>query len=256
MIDLIFQWETVGLEDQVWLISQAVIAGILLAMPFYLFSQSGKFRDVQSQRDFFRGLGIFVLFNFVTQLLWTIDRWYISLNHSAGSFLFSLEIPMWGQPPLFIALLFVFFLWSFVPVCWPVEKYVRNSKRFPVTKINLIAAALLTTYVITVTFFMQPLAMGSDTWNLLTIVMDVIGGFGILGAILFALLIIGFYVILGIKGSGFVRKKSTFIWLGFLLVFIGLGLTQMREGWFSLISPLTMILGFIFLASGYQMEIK
>lgn len=253
---MLFQWDTVPLGDQVWLISQAIIAGILLVMPIYLFLQSAKFKAVPSQHAFFKGLGIFVLFNFVTQLLWTIDRWYVQINRSPQSFLFSLEIPMWGQPPLFIAIMFVFFLWSFVPVCWPVEKYVRNSKRFPVTKINIIAAILLTGYVITVAFFMQPLVMNSVTWNLLTIIMDIIGGLGILGAILFALLIIGFYVILGIQGSGIVKKKSTFIWLGFILVFVGLGLTQMRGGWLNLLSPITMILGFILLASGYQMEIK
>ncbi len=253
---MIFQWELVTLEDQVWLISQAVIAGILLIMPFYLFLQSAKFRAVQSQRDFFKGLGIFVLFNFVSQLLWTIDRWLMELTRSTDSPLFSLDIPFMGQPTLFIAVMFVLFLWSFVPVCWPVEKYVRNSKRFPATKINLIAAIALTTYLITVVFFMQPLIKGSETWIILTIIMDFIAGVGFLGAGLFIVLIIGFYVVLGVKGSGFVRKKSTFIWLGFLLVFVGLALTQVRGGWLSLFSPITMILGFIFLVSGYQMEIK
>ena len=253
---MLFQWELVPLEDQVWLISQVVISGLLFIMPFYLFYQSVKFKAVPSQRAFFKGLGIFVIFNFVSQLLWTIDRWYILVNRSTRSLLFSLEIPMWGQPPLFIAIMFVLFLWSFVPVCYPVEKFVRNSRNFPATRINLIAAILLSIYIILTTFILQPLTRGSEIWNVLNVVMNVICAIGIVGAILFAFLIIGFYVILGIQGSGIVRKKSTFIWLGFVLVFIALGLTQIREGWLALLSPIVMILGFVFLTLGYRMEIK
>ena len=67
----------------------------------------------------------------------------------------------------------------------------------------------------------------------------------------------GFYLVLGVKASGSIRKKSFLIAFGFILVFTGLFLTQLpgSEAWISLISPSVMILGFILLVTGYRIQL-
>jgi hypothetical protein len=82
-------------------------------------------------------------------------------------------------------------------------------------------------------------------------------GIGAIGVILSLVLIIGFYIVLGGKTGGSVRKKSFLIAFGFLLVFVGLILTQLpkTDPWVGLISPTVMIVGFTFLGTGYRIQV-
>ncbi len=99
--------------------------------------------------------------------------------------------------------------------------------------------------------------MWQATWETLQYVVYGILGIGGLGIILSLVLIIGFYMVLGGKTGGSVRKKSFLIAFGFLLVFIGLLLTQLprSDPWVGLISPMVMIVGFVFLGTGYRIQV-
>ncbi|HMF34041.1 MAG TPA: hypothetical protein VKK79_21630 [Candidatus Lokiarchaeia archaeon] len=257
MTFLVFQWDALQTTDQLYLVSQVIISASMLLMMVYLFSMSNKNKAVQSQKHLYMGLGIFVACNAVTQILWTIDRSYVEITSGAtspSSVIFFFNLPFIGGGA-FIAYLVLLFLWSFVPVCWPCEKYVRNSKRFPATRINIIAAIAMTVYVFIFPLVFPSVVRDSSLWNVLFGIMIAIIVVGGLGAVLFILIIIGFYTLLAIKGSGFVRKKSAFISIGFILTFVGLALTQVKGGWWSLLSPVTMIIGFLLLAAGYRLQI-
>jgi len=238
-----------------------MIAIILIVMGVYFFAQSIKFKEVKSQRYFYLGLSLFVAFNTITQVLWTVDKWTIDLIEgtppSDSSVVVDFTIPFIGGGA-FIPYLFMLFLWSFAAVCWPVEKFVRNSKHFPVTIINLAAAISMTVYIFVVPLFVPGIVRNDASWKALIYPMYAICVLGILGALLFMLLIVGFYMVLGFKTGGSVRKKSLLIAFGFMLVFVGLALTQVSKGygpWVSLLSPSVMIIGFVFLGTGYRIQV-
>ncbi|MEX2680480.1 MAG: hypothetical protein Q6373_002685 [Candidatus Sigynarchaeota archaeon] len=258
---MIFQWETLDINTQLNLVYQTLIALIMLVMMVYFFAQSVKMREVASQKHFYMGLGGFVAFNLVTQAIWTIDKWIGALNtvpnppNFDGSYVLNFILPFVGKGAI-NPYLFMLFLWGFVAVCWPVEKYVTNSKRFPATSINLIGAIAMSVYIFVVPWFFPGIADGSEAWNVLEYVMYGVLGIGGIGFILALVLIIGFYMYLGGKTSGSVRKKSFLIAFGFMLVFIGLVLTQLPKDnpWMGLVSPTVMIVGFVFLGTGYRIQ--
>jgi hypothetical protein len=258
---VIFQWNTLDINEQIWLITQLSIAIILIVMGIYFFGQSVKFKEVKSQRYFYLGLSLFVAFNTVTQVLWTVDKWTIDLMAgtppSDGSIVVDFNLPFIGGGA-FIPYLFMLFLWSFAAVCWPVEKFVRNSKHFPLTTINLAAAISMTAYIFVVSLFFPGIVRNDASWKALYYPMIAICVLGILGTLLFILLIVGFYMVLGFKTSGSIRKKSLLIAFGFICVFVGLALTQVSKGygpWVSLLSPSVMLVGFAFLVTGYRIQV-
>ncbi|MBN2152670.1 MAG: hypothetical protein JW839_14560 [Candidatus Lokiarchaeota archaeon] len=260
---MIVQWETLDLNAQLNLVYQALIAIIMLVMMTYFFAQSVKLRDVTSQKHFYLGLGGFVAFNLITQLIWTIDKWIDAIRTVEnppgfdGSYVVDFVLPFVGKGAI-NPYLFMLFLWGFASVCWPVEKYVRNSKRFPITVINLIGAIAMAAYTFVVPWFFPGISDASPAWETLEYAMYGVLGIGAIGLVLALVLIIGFYLVLGGKTSGSVRKKSILIAFGFMLVIIGLLLTQLpKEGnpWIGLISPSVMIVGFIFLGTGYRIQI-
>ena len=95
---------------------------------------------------------------------------------------------------------------------------------------NLTGAIAMTVYILLLPQFFPGISEASEAWDFLQYLMYGVCGIGFIGAILFVILfvilIIGFYAVLGIKTSGTVRKKSLFISFGFLLVYVGLILTQ------------------------------
>jgi len=257
---LIVQWETLDINAQLNLIYQSIIALIMIVMMVYFFAQSVKLREVTSQKHFYMGLGGFVLFNLITQVIWTFDKWLSQATTlpepTDGSFIVDFTLPFVGKGAI-NPYLFMLFLWGFVAICWPVEKYVTNSKRFPVTTINLIGAIGMSVYMFVVPWFFPGITDTSEAWEPLQYVMYGVLGIGAIGLILALVLIIGFYLVLGAKTSGSVRKKSLLIAFGFMLVFIGLVLTQLPKDnpWMGLISPTMMIVGFVFLGTGYRIQV-
>jgi hypothetical protein len=234
------QWEALDINAQLNLVYQALIAIIMAVMLVYFFAQSVKLREVTSQKHFYLGLGGFVAFNTITQVIWTL--------------------PFVGRGAINPYMLMLF-LWAFVAVCWPVEKYVTNSKRFPITAINLAGAISMSAYIFIVPWFFPGIngvdPMWASAWQTLEYVMYGALGIGAIGVILSLVLIIGFYIVLGGKTGGSVRKKSFLIAFGFLLVFVGLILTQLpkTDPWVGLISPTVMIVGFTFLGTGYRIQV-
>src|SRR5271157_8494 len=257
------QWYTLQSSEKVWLVSQLIITLSLIFMVIFFYAQAVRHRLLISQKHFHLCLGTFVLFNTITQTLWTADKFYIDLYLQqaaptpTGSAIFSFVIPFMGTGS-FIPFLALMFLWSFVPVCWSSEKYARNSKRKSATLINLISAVALSIFIASIPLFFPEVADGAIPKNASIYETLAFVSYGIMllsaiGIILFLFLIIGFYVAIAAKSSGALRTKSLFISFGFIFVFVGLGLTQVRVvGWLILISPVTVILGLIMLAAGYR----
>ncbi|NMC04094.1 MAG: hypothetical protein GYA24_02720 [Candidatus Lokiarchaeota archaeon] len=256
------QWETIDINTQLNLIYQLLIALIMIVMMVYFFTQSVKLREVTSQKHFYLGLGGFVAFNTITQVIWTVDKWIDGLSTVPnppgfdGSHVVDFTMPFVGKGAI-NPYLFLLFLWAFVSICWPVEKYVTNSKRFPITTINLIGAIAMSVYSLVLPWFFPGLTDASEAWNVLEYVMYGVLGIGAIGILLSLVLIIGFYFVLGGKTGGSVRKKSFLIAFGFLLVFVGLLLTQLprTDPWIGLISPTVMIIGFTALGTGYRIQV-
>ncbi|MHA1293196.1 MAG: hypothetical protein ACTSQJ_11050 [Promethearchaeota archaeon] len=246
----------------IWLIFEWIIF-ILMAVPvpffFYKQYRKDKAEGNKGAAAFNLGYMLFFIFTSLNQLVYIIDAvdvysssigWDIVLAKSVKNILVY-EYNLKSQ----IILMFCLFFCSFLPIIYPVEKYIQKND----------------TFIVSILIFISAIATGIS-WFIFCYLRipqpDILFFYIIVGIMvlisLFSFLIsviafIYFYIKLAAKSTGAVRKKALIVTFGILFMYISLiggNLTRpnVLGTPLELIGPICLLLGIVILIYGFKIK--
>jgi hypothetical protein len=233
--------------DNVFLIGQAIVAILLLANGIYLLLLARK-SEIPSQRQVFMGTSLFLLTCMVLELGYIIDLYFRNFKVPPVD-VFPKFADIGG--PGYMYLMLVIFAFGSIPLMFPLEKVLLNSKSMWRTKLAVIGFLILLIPVVGIILIPE-----IETRTLITYVGLPFFAFSIIlsvGGNIF------FYIRLGVKSPGYVRKKSWSIGFGILVTIIAIVLAFFLKGTDILsnfVSPAVLCIGLWLLLRGEQMKIN
>ncbi|MHA1730902.1 MAG: hypothetical protein ACTSU5_03120 [Promethearchaeota archaeon] len=247
--------------DFVWNILEMALIPVMVGVGVFFLVKGLKERKAgnPSTATFNIGYFLFFLVNSVNQLSYVADSihgWWPAfkdlLDVDATFSVGGLSIKLNSQIVFMIAC----FTWSFLPNMYTVEKYIRNSKRFPVTLMNLVACVLSTAmWVATYAFGVTWEGGVVDVFVFASVVYVFLVG------VLIILLFLAVYLDLARKTPGEVRTKSLIIAFGIIFMYVSLiGGNLLRgegilTGWLQLVGPILLLSGMAVLVYGFSKKI-
>ncbi|MFX0103845.1 MAG: hypothetical protein ACFFCS_30060 [Candidatus Hodarchaeota archaeon] len=218
------------------------LLGFLIAYTIVMF-YLGKKSQIESQKEMYRGFGLFVITLVAASLLSTINR--------ADVFPKLIRIGGTG----FEYLLIICFALGFIFLMKPIEKHILNKEKLRFTKLNIVTFILVLIPYICSAIYHE----GSwiDNWTMLAVpglcfflvsmIISIFGSFS-------------FYIRLGIRSTGIVRTRSLLIGIGIIFMYAGLILNALDLGLGEYVKALlgttVMIIGAIMVIRGYLMKIQ
>ncbi|MHA1792602.1 MAG: hypothetical protein ACTSVI_08155 [Promethearchaeota archaeon] len=229
---------------------------------YFFFLHLKKRRENQIQANFNIGYSMFFIIQCLNQGM------YIGLSIEDNGIFFtpevhdylSSEVPIFlfgSSDPLFnydiqIYYMLFFFLLAFWFILFPTEKYLRNSKKFPVSTLLLIGSFFLAFTIIVGHFIWGNMSsLDPGLMNFLGIIEPIGVIIVVIAFVIGMFFSVFFYILLAVKTTGELRKKSALTALGFIVwflsVIIGNGLKTDLVGFLILVGPALFYTGTIML---------
>ncbi len=248
---------------EIWLIMQWILFGLMIVpVPifFYLQYRKEKANGNKGGMAFNMGYVLFFIFTSLNQLVYIIDATEIYKEIlGLGPILdagvdHDLIYPFTLKSQI-ILMLFYFFC-SFMPIMYPVEKYIQKWKKYPVSKILLIGTLFSGIIWLLFCYFRIPQPLESIPYQVVLLVLILISFLGLLTAIV---LFYYFYMKLAFSSTGIVRKKAIIVSFGiffmyFALIIGNLSRPDVMGTIFELIGPITLIFGILILVYGFKLK--
>jgi hypothetical protein len=235
------------LSNDLWFTGQSIIALLLFINGIYLLVSARK-AEIESQRQIFVGTSLFLLIAAMLEIGYLIDlycRKYITNPYDPYP-----KYTTIGGPG-YVYLMVVIMGLACIPLQFPLEKHLMQTKSLWRTKLGIITLVIL----------LVPLFIYYIAYNL-----SLETTIGFIGLGFFVFLVINsiggtlyFYIRLGAKSPGFVRKKAWNIGFGFLITFSSVALSFETKGdsiFENVIGPLLLIIGLWMLLRGELMKMN
>lgn len=216
-------------------------------------------RENPSTATFNLGYAVFFLVNSVNQLAYVVDSqmdflpgFRTILRRDYTLSLFGITFDLNSQ----IVFMITCFLWGFTLNVYAVEKYVRNSKRFPLTIVGTAASGLALAMWLLWYVFQVP-TPHEAIFYLIGVGILFVGAAVLMMILMFVLV----YVNLARKTPGAVRTKSLIIAFGILFMYVSLIAGNLLRGegllpgYLVLIGPVLLIAGIVVLVYGFAKKI-
>jgi|SRR5271157_734215 len=251
------------LNQLIWNFMEIGIFFILLVFGIlFLWLYLKKRKETPVMANFNLGYGFFFLVQCVNQLF------YMFLVISNGSLLFTPEMHDYlvqsalifivgmSKPLIKLAFqifyMFIFFQISFLFVLFPTEKYLRNSKKYPVSILLGLSIVFGTFLLVVAHFVPSDYTLIPGSLMILLGILDPVMVAEILLAFLLGMIMaVIYYIIIGAKTTGELRRKSFLTAFGFIIWFlsvvIGNLLKPSMHGISILIGPVMFYAGTIIL---------
>lgn len=247
----------------IWLMLEWVIF-IMMILPlpifFYFKYREDKIAENKGSMAFNLGYMLFFIFTSLNQLIYIIDAvsdystvigWNEILSRGIQNTVL-IEFELKSQ----ITLMLCFFFLSFIPIMYPIEKYLRKSEKFPTSVLLGIGAAISGILWLIFCYFgiPQPLEI---IW--LQVVIAIILLIACAGLLISIIAFLFFYLKVAINSTGAVRKKSLIVTFGIFFMYfslIGGNLTRpdVIGTALELIGPVFLVVGIIVLIYGFKIK--
>ena len=233
--------------DNLWIIGQAIITILLFVNGVYLLILARK-SQIQTQKIVYLGTSLFLLCCMIMELGYILDLYY--RNFAVPPIDIFPEFASIGGPN-YVYLMIVIFSSACIPLMYPLEKVLIQSKKLWRTAIAGIAFIVLMIPVV--------------GFSLITDV-EIRTLIAYIGIPFFAISVISsiggnlfFYIRLGATSPGYVRKKSWSIGFGLILTLIAIMVAFLIEGtdvFTTILSPIILTIGLWLVLRGEQMKIS
>ena len=157
-----------------------------------------------------------------------------------------------------IFIMAVLFLFSFIFITYPMEKYLQEWHSLPITRFLIISSVLVGATCVVFSVFKVPQPIDLLAYQFYIFILFIIGAAGI-GIGLFGFLLI--YLIFALRAEGEIRKISLYICVGIIFVITAVLGGNLSRPWvlhtpLELIGPIFMLLGIVFLITGFIFKRK
>nr|MDO8118253.1 hypothetical protein [Candidatus Sigynarchaeota archaeon] len=250
-------------EETIWRYAEFGIFIILVIFGCYFFWLYVKAkRDNPIQAPFNIGYTIFFSVQAVNQVFYIADAFSSAFNTYLGH---GIELYLWDEPlynlDFQLSYMFLFFDISFFFILFPFEKYIKQSKKYPVSVILFLSIVMAGVVLIFGNLYPDVGMSGNEALMYTLGIMHPIAALIIILA--FVVSIIGalaLYFALARQTSGELRKKALATAIGlliwFLSVIVGNAMVTQLAGlgipFASLIGPSLFYAGTFILAYGFQ----
>ncbi len=261
------------IADDIWYILQWIIFIFLLVIPIYFYIKAKTYkRDGNvGGRAFSLGYCFFFLINSINQFFYLMDqdlqlRFFLRFHEIWGrKLLFTLLVEIDVFTTHITIMVLLLFL-AFIPIIFPMEKYIQRWEKKPVTKLLIISSIFIS--ILWTLFCLiglpQPILTNTDFLYALALFYEII--IHILAIIAFITIIVSiltfiyFYIKLAFQSPGIVRRKALIIAFGILFMYISLIVGNLSkpsvEGtWLVMIGPIALISGILILVYGFSIKI-
>ena len=250
----------------IWLISEWIILIILLVLIpifFYLKYLKDKVAQDKEAMSFSIRYLFFFIFMGLNQFFYIINYTEIYRNSIPGwNDLFQREIIITLFTELSISsgnlIIGVLSFCAFIEVIFPLERYVINSEKFPITKFLLLGLILTGVLAFMIIFLQVPQTGENLIFQIFIISTLLIGAIIIIiGLILFSVI----YLKLAINSTSIVRKKALLISSGIILLSLAILVGNLSRAAFigtiyELFGPITFIIGLSIFLFGFSLDRK
>jgi hypothetical protein len=247
------------LSESIWNILEIGILFILAFFGAYFIRRYIKKRAINKiQARFNLGYGLFFIIQSINQVFYLLSsvsngstflvpEIHDYLVREAPILLFGMDKPLF-RLDFQIYFMFIFFQLSFLLILFPTEKYLRNSKKYPVSALLVLSIVFLT-FILTLGHFIpSDFASIPDTMKpALGIIHPILMIEILLTFALSMVVAVVFYIIIGVKTTGELRRKSFFTAFGFIIwfmsVIVGNVIKPYLDGFLILIGPMMFYCG-------------
>lgn len=264
MIDELPDWFlNQPLEETIWRYAEFGIFIILVLFGFYFFSLYVKARrDNPIQAPFNAGYTVFFFVQALNQVFYIAGAFSAAFNSYLSQ---DIQLYLWDDAfyglDFQLGYMFLFFGISFFCILFPFEKFIKQSKRFPVSIILLLS--IISAIVVLVFGNIYP-DVGTSGIDALVLTMGIVHPITALVIVLaFVVSIIGalaLYFALARQTSGELRKKALATAIGLLVWFLSVivgnamapQLASLGLPYATLVGPALFYAGTFILAYGFQ----
>lgn len=232
------------LVEDIWFGAQVFILVLLVSFALLMLVRSHR-SDLQSQKHFYLGFALYIVACLVAQSLYVVQNYLKMYQGFSSVYPRIIEIGGTGYEWLMI----MCFAAGFIPLMFPIEKYMLQAHSLRILKLN-IATCLLVVAPWVAAWFIEDRELAT-----------LLAYPGVALAALSAVISFGgsvvVYLRLGAKSTGSIRKKGFFIGIGLLLVyagFIGGSNISAEYGLLVLTGPVMMVVGALLILRGFQIE--
>jgi len=253
----------VGIFTDTWLILEWIIFILMIGpLPLFFFSKYRKDKAAENKGGAAFNLGyvLFFVFTSLNQLVYLIDA-NSAYQEAVGwveILVIDVEFPLLlglNLDSQIVLMVFLFFC-GFLPIMFPVEKYIQKWEKYPITKLVIIGAIGTGLLWLLFCYLQLPQPIDSIPYQIVNAVLLLLG---LVGFLISFLAFIRFYLKLAIASTGAIRKKSLIITFGILFMYVSLiGGNLSRNNFIGtpleLLGPVLLILGIIILIYGFQIK--
>jgi hypothetical protein len=231
--------------DMIWFYGQVGVLVFLIVYLIFIFQSANK-SEADSQKEIFHGFAGFIISNIGNQTMFLIHTIY---DRNNSSDLLPRVIRIGGTGYEFLML--IFFAIGFYFLMKPIEKYLLQKEKLRITALNMTSFVVLLTIYIGSLLYHE--GVWEDYWTYIAFVGVGIFGFSALFSMFGSFL---FYLRLGIKSTGIIRKKGFLIGFGIIFLYIGILVGTSLDDWMSIVfGPGIMIVGGIMVLIGHKIEL-
>jgi hypothetical protein len=239
-------------SDRFWFYGQICVL-IFLILYFAMMMYSKRKSQIVSQKEFYHGFAYFVLTCIIAQGSYILKILYEDLWHEGEDLEFFKRYIAIGGTGYEYFMVICFSL-GFIFLMKPIEKYILNHEKLNIYKFNKISfLAVIVPYIGAMIYFEPP---WNEYWTY--VAYPGIGLFAISALIsMFGSFI--FYIRLGMKATGSIKKKGFLIGFGMILIYasliIGSQVSQKIGGWAgAILGPGVMIIGGSMVLIGHRIQ--
>ncbi len=250
-------------EETIWRYAEFGIFIILIIFGCYFFWLYMKSkRDNPIQAPFNLGYTIFFLVQAVNQVFYIAEAFSSAFNSYLGQ---ELRLYLWDDPiynlDFQLGFMFLFFDISFFCILFPFEKYIKQSKKYPVSFILFLSILVASVILVFGNIYPDVGTSGNEALvHTLGIVHPIAALIIILAFVVSIIGALALYFALARQTSGELRKKSLATAFGLLIWFLSVivgnaMVTQLEDlgiPFASLIGPGLFYAGTFILAYGFQ----
>lgn len=242
ILEFVWNWSE---PDDLWYFFQFIALITLIVIGIYLIVLSRR-NPTGSAHAFFMGLTLFLWICILNQFVFLFDiyvRRYIT-----GQEFIPKVIGVGGNGYIWVML--ILFSLAFIPLMYPIEKYVTQSPKMPITKINITAfIGVLIPYCL-VPFIDDYQLRTYIAWpGLALFVLAALGS-------LFGSIII--YLRVGFAGAGVVRQKAFLMAFGLIITYVGIiggsSIQSSSDLFLGIIGPISIIIGLSMVLRSLQLN--
>ncbi len=238
-------WDLSNTQN-IWYLGQWAVLFILMIIGVYLILLSRK-SDFKSQKAMFIGLSLFLWVAVINQFAFVISM-YLESYSAYNVKIFPQVILIGGGG--YIWILLMCFALGFIPLMYPIEKYVLQVKRLWITPLNIVTFFLVLIPFILTFFITNPTLRTELAYPGLV--------FFVLSGLISFFGPCFIYIRVGMQSSGIVKTKSFLMGFGLLLIYIailvGSEVKQYLGGYLSLFGPIVLIIGLWMVLRGLTMQ--